>query len=78
MPRTLSKNAALGSGQATVTYTHTNGRSFSAIVTGEGGGANQLNLRIPVMKGTALHTLTNVDKRTTGRGGAGYLGRWSV
>jgi hypothetical protein len=78
MPRTHSESAALGSGAQTVIYTHTTGKSYSAIVTSDGAGANELNLRVPSLKGTAAYELTDVDRRTTNKGGAGYLGRWSL
>jgi hypothetical protein len=78
MPRTHSESATLGSAAQTVIYTHTNGKSYSAIVTSDGAGANQLNLRVPSLKGTAVYELTNVDRRSTNKGGAGHLGRWSL
>jgi hypothetical protein len=78
MPRTIYRGAAQGSSPASVDYTHTNGKTYSAIITSPGGTATQLNLKVPSLKGTASYTLTNIDRRTTARGGAGYLGRWSL
>lgn len=77
MPRTHSKNLALGSAPQTVLYTHTNGDTYSATVTGVGAG-NLLNLVVPSLKGTASYSLSNIDRRSTARGGAGFLGRWSL
>ena len=78
MARTIYRGLAQGSSPASVLYTHTTGKTYSAIVTGPGGTASQVNLRVPSLKGTAAYTLTNVDRRSTARGGAGYLGRWSL
>jgi hypothetical protein len=78
MPRTINRGVVLGSAPATVQYTHTTGKTYDAVVTGPGAGANELNLRVRALNGTAGRDLTNVPRRTTARGGAGYLGRWSL
>ncbi len=77
MPRQHSKNLNLGSFPTTVLYTHTTGKTYSAIVTAFGAG-NLMDLRVPSLKGTASYVLSGIDRQTTVRGGGGFLGRWSL
>lgn len=75
MPRTINRTKNLGSGRATVVYRASTGKTYEAVITSAGAGANQLNLRIPALKGTASATKANVDRATADHG-ANALNKW--
>jgi hypothetical protein len=59
-----TNSSAFTGGRRTVVYRDARGRTFDAIVTSAGAGANEVNLRIPT-RGAGDRLLTDVAKATS-------------